>query len=489
MSKQKLFAAVDLGASSGRVILGKISENQIEYKEVHRFGNGPIARGDGLYWDIESLKANVLEGLSKLSGLQIESIGVDSWAVDYALLDAGGNMLRDPHHYRDERNLRGVKQVEEVVTPAELYSKTGLQFLPFNTLYQLAVDQSEQQALLAHAEKALLIPDLFNFWLSGVQATERTNASTTGLLNPFSNDWDRELISQIGLPERLLTRVVKEGTDLGTITKEVQEITGLNSQTRVVTIGSHDTASAFVAVPSTLSNSLILSSGTWSLLGVELETPILSEAARAANFTNEGGVDGRTRFLKNVTGLWLAQEACRHWRQNGKIHQIERLVEEAGSLAKRSIVDVNDKRFVAPGDMPSRIQAACRETHQWVPESEAEVIRVIFDSLVAKYVEVMVELESITNIKLERIHIVGGGSQNNLLNQMIADETGLDVLAGPVEATALGNLVIQARSAGTLSGTLEDIRALIAENFPIKKYTATVSGGKNGKHKAPRTKS
>lgn len=478
MFSEKLFAAVDLGASSGRVILGKISADRIEYEEVHRFGNGPIARGDGLYWDIESLKENVLEGLSKLSGLEIESIGIDSWAVDYALIDASGNMLRHPHHYRDERNLRGVTSVEEIIDPADLYAKTGLQFLPFNTLYQLAVDQSEQKALLAHADKALLIPDLFNFWLCGVQVAERTNASTTGILNPFSKDWDSELIARIGIPERLLPRVVAEGTLLGTVTKEIQKLTGLNAQTRVVTVGSHDTASAYVAVPSTQTNSLFISSGTWSLLGVELEAPVLSDAARSANFTNEGGVDGRTRFLKNVTGLWLAQESCRHWRQNGGIHQIERLIEEASVLPKQSVIDVNDDRYVTPGDMPGRIQQACRETHQWVPQSEAEIVRVIFDSLVAKYVEVIDELESITKVKIERVHIVGGGSQNALLNQLIADETGLEVLAGPVEATALGNLVIQARTAGILSGSLEELRALVANNFPIKKYTATVSGEK-----------
>jgi rhamnulokinase len=477
LSEPKSFAAVDLGASSGRVILGKISEDKIEYEEVHRFGNGPVARGDGLYWDIESLKANVIEGLSKLADSDIESIGVDSWAVDFAYVDAAGELVRDPHHYRDDRNLRGVESVESKIGSADLYAKNGLQFLPFNTLYQLSVDQAEQSQLLAHADTALLIPDLFNFWLCGAKVAERTNASTTGLLSPVTKRWDAQLVGQLGIQERLLPEVIDEGTYLGPITAEMQALTGLDARVKVVTVGSHDTASAFVAVPSTKPNSLFLSSGTWSLLGVELEAPILTSAAQAANFTNEGGVDGRTRFLKNVTGLWLVQEACREWRQAGKVYQIERLVEQAKILPKRSIIDVNDDRFVAPGDMPSRVQDACRETSQWVPETEAEIVRVIFDSLVAKYVEVIAELESITGIKLERIHIVGGGSQNGLLNQLIADASGLDVFAGPVEATAIGNLVIQARAAGVLNGALEQLRALIANNFAISKFIPNPAGG------------
>jgi rhamnulokinase len=477
MSEEKSFAAVDLGASSGRVILGKISKDKIEYEEVHRFGNGPIARGDGLYWDIESLKTNVMEGLAKLAGSGIVSIGVDSWAVDYGLVDDQGELIRDPHHYRDDRNYRGVSNVEGKISSADLYKDVGLQFLPFNTLYQLAVDQAEQSALMDKSDKALMIPDLFNFWLCGAQMTERTNASTTGLLDPKSKVWESSLIKKLGIQERLLADIVSEGTYLGRITKRVQDQTGLDPITQVVTVGSHDTASAFVAVPSTKPNSLFVSSGTWSLLGVELEEPILTDAARKANFTNEGGVDGRIRFLKNVTGLWLLQESTREWRLNGKTFQIEQLIEEASKLPRRSVIDVNDERFVAPGDMPTRIQEACKDTAQWVPQTESEIVRVIFDSLVAKYVEVITELESLTNTKLERIHIVGGGSKNELLNQMIADSTHLEVFAGPVEATAIGNLVIQARAAGVLNGALEDLRLLISKNFKIKKYTPNSTGG------------
>jgi rhamnulokinase len=477
MSEQKSFAAVDLGASSGRVILGKISKDKIEYEEVHRFGNGPIARGDGLYWDIDSLKNNVMEGLAKLAGSGIVSIGVDSWAVDYGLVNEKGELIRDPHHYRDDRNYRGVSDVESKISSAELYKEVGLQFLPFNTLYQLAVDQTEQGALMDKSDKALMIPDLFNFWLCGAQLTERTNASTTGLFDPKSKGWESTLIKKLGIQQRLLADVVSEGTYLGRITKGVQDQTGLDPLTQVVTVGSHDTASAFVAVPSTKPNSLFVSSGTWSLLGVELDEPILTDAARQANFTNEGGVDGRIRFLKNVTGLWLLQESSREWRQNGKTFQVEQLIKEATKLPKRSVIDVNDERFVAPGDMPSRIQEACKESNQWIPQTEAEIVRVIFDSLVAKYVAVIAELETLTNTQLERIHIVGGGSQNELLNQLIADATQLEVFAGPVEATAIGNLVIQARAAGVLEGTLEDLRALIAKNFKIKKYTPNSTGG------------
>jgi rhamnulokinase len=418
-----------------------------------------------------------MAGLAKLAGSEIVSIGVDSWAVDYGLVDDQANLIRDPHHYRDDRNYRGVRDVESKISPADLYKEVGLQFLPFNTLYQLAVDQAEQSPLMGKSEKALLIPDLFNFWLCGAKLTERTNASTTGLFDPEAKTWASALIKKLGLQERLLADIVSEGTYLGRISKEVQAQTGLDPMTQVVTVGSHDTASAFVAVPSTKPNSLFVSSGTWSLLGVELEAPILTEAARLANFTNEGGVDGRIRFLKNVTGLWLLQESSREWRQNGKTFQIELLIEQATNLPKRSVIDVNDERFVAPGDMPTRIQEVCKETNQWVPSSEAEIVRVIFDSLVAKYVEVIAELENLTHTKLERIHIVGGGSQNELLNQLIADATQLEVFAGPVEATAIGNLVIQARAASVLEGTLEDLRALIAKNFKIKKYTPNSTGG------------
>ena len=470
MSKLTAFAAVDLGASSGRVILGKISNEKIEYEEVHRFGNGPFERGDGLYWDIDSLKANVLEGLAKLANLGVVSIGVDSWAVDYGLIDNKGELLRTPHHYRDERNLRGVKAVEKAISQEQLYAQAGLQFLPFNTVYQLAVDHEEQGALMDQSDKALLVPDLFNFWLCGARFTERTNASTTGLLDPVSKTWQNGLIERLGLQQRLLADVVKEGTYLGTITNEIKQVTGLDAQTKVVTVGSHDTASAFVAVPSTKPNSLFVSSGTWSLLGVELDEPVLTEEARKANFTNEGGVDGRIRFLKNVTGLWLLQECVREWRNNGQTHQIEKLIEEARLLPKQAVIDVNDPRFVAPGDMSPRVREACKQTGQPVPQTEAEVVRVIIDSLVEKYIEVIAELEALTKIKLERIHVVGGGSQNELLNELLAAHSGLEVLAGPVEATAIGNLLVQARAAGVIQGTLEDMRGLVAKNFPIKTF-------------------
>ena len=477
MSDQKLFAAVDLGASSGRVILGKISATKIEYEEIHRFGNGPVTRGDELYWDIELLRTNVIEGLAMLAKEDIASIGVDSWAVDYALIDGEGALLREPHHYRDNRNLRGVQSVKQNISDAELYARNGLQFLPFNSLYQLAVDQAEQAALLNRAKKAVMIPDLFNFWLTGQLRTERTNASTTGLFDPVSKKWDLALIEQLGLQERLLCEPVDEGQVLAQISDEIVAKTKLAKTTKVVTVGSHDTASAYVAVPSTKPGSLFVSSGTWSLLGIELDEPILSEEARLANFTNEGGVDGRVRFLKNVTGLWLLQEASRHWRQSGKQYQIESLIADATMLPASSVIDVNHESFAAPGDMPARIQDYCKQTNQWVPQTEAEIVRVIFDSLAAKYVDVIEELERIAKTKIERIHIVGGGSQNKLLNQLIANATGLEVFAGPVEATAIGNLVIQARTAGVLNGSLEDIRALIAANFEVTKYAPNAAGG------------
>jgi rhamnulokinase len=478
MGSLSSFAAVDLGASSGRVILGSVSEDSISYTEVHRFGNGAIARGHGLYWDISLLRENVFLGLAKLAQANPVSIGVDSWAVDFGLVDAAGQLIREPHHYRDERNMRGVSVVQEKISAEDLYSKVGLQFQPFNTLYQLAVDQTEHSALLDRSEKMLLIPDLFNFWLSGEMVSERTNASTTGLLDPYAKTWHEGLVSSLGFHNRLLPEVVPEGITLSSITADTRAASGLHSSTKVVTVGSHDTASAFVAVPATKPNSLFISSGTWSLIGVELDKPILTEAARKANFTNEGGVDGRVRFLKNVAGLWLIQESVRQWRLDGKSPELSQLLLAAQGLPKRSVFDVNQEMFISPGDMPSRIQNACRESGQWVPQSEAEIVRTIFDSLVEAYVKVIDELEQLTGSRIERIHIVGGGSQNTLLNQLTADATGLEVLAGPVEATALGNLVVQARSAGVLKGSLEDLRRLIAKSFDIKVFLPTRSGDK-----------
>lgn len=478
MTKSKSFVAVDLGASSGRVIVGRISQEKIEYQEIHRFLNGPIIRDDGIYWDIESLRSNVFEGLEKIADVEILSIGVDAWAVDYGLLGQDGALTRDPRHYRDERNLRGVEIVRSKLSPSELYKKAGLQFLSFNTLYQMSVDQKEQPGLLEKSEKALLIPDLFNFWLSGVKVTECTNASTTGLLELIGNHWNTELIQQLGLQRRLLADVVAEGTYLGPITAEVQIKTGLHPLTKVVTVGSHDTASAFVAVPSTKPNSLFVSSGTWSLLGVELERPIISEAARLANFTNERGVDGRVRFLKNVTGLWLLQECTRIWREAGKTYLMAELITSASGIPKNSVIDVNDDKFLSPGDMPSRIKQACLETGQAVPQTDLEIVRVIFDSLAAKYLDVIDELEELTQNKIERIHIVGGGSQNELLNQLISNATGLEVFAGPVEATAIGNLVVQARAAGVIKGTLEEARSIIARSFDIKRFSPINLGEK-----------
>ena len=478
MASAARFAAVDLGASSGRVILGSVSKDAIDYEEVHRFGNGPVAREGGLYWDIGLLKSNVMQGLSKLSEFEVTSIGVDSWAVDYGLIDKGGKLVRDPHHYRDERNVRGVKIVEAKVSFDKLYGQVGLQFLPFNSLYQLAVDHSEQGALLDQSDKALLIPDLFNFWLCGSKVTERTIASTTGLLDPKTKSWHRGLINTLDLQERLLCEVVSEGTILGSVNQETVSVAGLNSSTKVVTVGSHDTASAFVAVPSTKPGSLIISSGTWSLLGVELDEPVLSETAQKANFTNEGGVDGRVRFLKNVTGLWLLQESIREWRATGKIHQIPKLIGQANTLPRRAVIDVDHERLASPGDMPKKIQEICRETGQWVPETEAEIVRTVIDSLVQKYVGVIAELETLTKTKIERIHIVGGGSQNDLLNQLTSNATGLEVLAGPVEATAIGNLVVQARTAGAISGSLDGLRALIAKNFEIRSFQPISRGEK-----------
>lgn len=465
-------AAVDLGATSGRVMLGHVSHNELSLRPVARFPNSPVETIDGLHWNILELYRNVLAGLGAAVREEpnLRSIAVDSWAVDYALI-SGNRMLGNPFHYRDARTSAGVASTHALVSPEELYRANGLQFLPFNTLYQLAADR--ESGALASASSALLIPDLVTFWLTGVVCAEKTNATTTGLLGVHTRSWDDSLIQKLSLPRRLFPELIEAGTSIGALLPSVAaEVGSLIGPPLIVSaVGSHDTASAVVAMPSMSDDVAYISSGTWSLVGVELETAVVSDAGRAANFTNEGGVDGRVRYLNNVMGLWLLSESVRTWEKSGTTIDLPTLLAEAAQATSPvPVFNTDDPRFMAPGNIPARILEWCAENNTPGPRTMSEFVRSIIESLAEAYATKIELLTALTGKTITAIHIVGGGSQNTLLCQLTADRTGRTVFAGPVEATAIGNVLIQARTQGLVSGSLESLRALVARAFVPVRY-------------------
>lgn len=457
-------AAVDLGATSGRVVIGRIGDGRLDLELVSRFPNGPVEREDGLHWDFGALYENVVAGLAEAVRREpgIESIGIDSWAVDYGLI-ADGELLAEPFHYRDDRTARGVEEVHAVAPFAELYQRNGLQFLPFNTLYQYRVD-----ARLLEADLALLIPDLIAYLLTGSAAAERTNASTTGLLGVTTGEWDAELADRLGIRARILPPLVDPGTVIGTLRPELAQRIG--AELPVIAVGSHDTASAVAAVPLSSPHSAYISCGTWGLVGVELAEPTLTDAAREANFTHERGVDGRYRFLHNVTGLWLLSETVRAWEaEDGAAIDLPSLLDQASAVRDDvPLFDANDPSLSAPGDMPARITTLLGDD---APTSRPAFARSIVESIAAAFAAAIRTAEGLTGREVDSIHLVGGGSLNRLLCQATADRTGLPVLAGPMEATALGNVLVQARSLGAAPATLEELRELVAATHPPTRYT------------------
>ncbi|MCZ4589964.1 rhamnulokinase [Rhodococcus opacus] len=470
----RVFGAVDIGASSGRVIAGVVDGDRTTLHTVHRFTNGVREQGGHLRWDITGLYREVLTGLRALAAgfPEVESIGIDTWAVDYGLLDAEGNLLSEPISYRDGRTDAVVDTVHGRIDPQGLYGINGLQYLPFNTVYQLAAEQ--ESALWDRAAHIVLLPDLLAYWLTGELRTETTNASTTGLLDVRTGTWSRDLLTRLDIPRSLLPPLQPPGEQRGLLRPELAERTGLSRSTVVTTVGSHDTASAVVAVPATVTRFAYISSGTWSLAGVELAAPVLTQNARRANFTNEGGVDRRTRFLRNVGGLWLLQESLRTWTDEGRTPELDALLAEAATLpAGGPEIDVDDAEFIRPGDMPTRICSAAGLPSSTSP---AEVVRCILDSLATAYRDTIRQAVALTGAAVEVIHIVGGGSQNALLCQLTADRSGLPVIAGPVEATALGNVLVQARARGAAPDTLEEIRHALAQTQRTKKYLPSPVG-------------
>jgi rhamnulokinase len=472
-------AAVDLGATSGRVLLGHVAPNELRLTDVARFGNHPVRTPDGLHWSILELYRVVVEGLAAAAreAPELASIGIDSWGCDYGLL-RDGRMLGEPYAYRDERSIPAVDVVHAAVPPDELYTLNGLQHLPFNTLFQLTADREAGQ--LALADSFLLLPDLLAYWLTGRTVAERTNASTTGLLGVRSGEWDMALVERLQLRPELFGPLVDAGTDLGGLTATAARGVGATSA-RVTTVGSHDTASAIVAIPASGPDFAYISCGTWSLVGVELERPVLTESSRLAGFTNEGGVDGRVRYLHNVMGLWLLSECVREWERDGTSITVQELVAQAAALEPAPdavpVFDVDDELFLAPGDMPRRISSWLRAHDLPVPDSRPELVRSILHSLAAAYARSIRDAADLSGTTVSVVHLVGGGSQNALLCQLTADATGLPVLAGPVEATAIGNVLVQARSLGWVSGDLEVLRALVVAAFPVVRYEPRGSRG------------
>ena len=455
-------AAVDLGASGGRVMAGQVSDSGITLHEVHRFPNEPVAAGGTLYWDILRLYADVRHGLG-LTARQfpLASAGIDSWGVDFGLLDASGALLGNPVHYRDARTTGVPARVHAAVPAAELYAATGIQQLPFNTIYQLAAAPT-----LPHAATMLLIPDLLAYWLTGVPGAEITNASTTSLLEVRAQAWATEVIEKAGLPSRIFPPLRHPGEIIGPVT----EPNGPGSPLPVIAVASHDTASAVAAVPAAGPDFAYISSGTWSLAGMELDAPVLTAASRAANFTNEAGVDQTIRYLRNLTGLWLLQQSVRGWPGAS----LDDLLAEAARVPRlRFVIDPDDPVFVPPGDMPGRIAAWLAGRGEAVPAGPAETVRCILDSLALAYWRAIAEAQSLSGRHADVVHIVGGGARNALLCQLTADATGLPVIAGPAEATCFGNVLVQARALGAAPGDLAGMRALIRSTQPLRSFTPT----------------
>lgn len=462
-------AAVDLGASSGRVLLARFDGQTLDLQEVHRFPNRAVLLRGHRFWNMLSLWDETLIGLRKARQLAgtLDSIGVDTWGVDYGLVDASGFLLGQPFQYRDRRTDGVMEQVFARISRETLYRRTGIQLLPLNTLFQLYAHERQQPGQLSHAHRLLMIPDLLHSWLCGSLVTERTNATTTQCWDPLASQWAIDLLDQLEIPTSMLPPVVEAGTALGGLLPEWR---GEFGPAQVIAPATHDTGSAIAAMPAaTARNRGYISSGTWSLVGGELAQPLMNEAALAANFTNEGGVFGTTRFLKNVMGLWLLQECQRRWEAEGHSTDYETLL--AGVDAVRpfaALIDPDDARFLAPDDMPAAINAYLVEHGQAPLAAPAAFARCIMESLVLRYCQVFGQMSALTGDIMNEVHVLGGGARNSRLNQWLADALALPVIAGPYEATALGNALMQLVGLGELRG-LEQVRA-IARGAPTRTF-------------------
>ncbi len=477
MSKRH-YIACDLGAESGRVILGTLQDGRLALKEVHRFPNGPIPVMGATRWDADRIFSELKAGLARVAAHleagseSADSLSVDSWGVDYVLM-RGGKLVALPYHYRDPRTAEPYSAVQEMGLSGWIFSETGIQFMPINTLYQLIAHRQQEPEQLAEADQLLLIADYFNALFSGVAVAERSLASTTQLYNPVTQQWSK-LLSRFGLPHSLLPPLVNPGTVLAPLKPEIAEETGLHG-VQVIAACSHDTAAAVAAVPVSRQSKedrdwAFLSSGTWSLLGIEMPGPQINAGIQAAGFTNEIGYGGTVRLLKNIAGLWIVQECRRAWLAEGQDFSYDTLTQRAGDAPPfRSLIRPDDARFLGSGDMPRKVQNFCREAGQAVPETPGEIVRCALESLALSYRETLEQAQALTGRTIRRLHIVGGGSRNALLNQFAAEATGRTVLAGPAEATAIGNLLLQAVTLGHLD-SLAALRRTVRDSFPVQTF-------------------
>lgn len=466
----KRVLAFDFGASGGRAILGTFDGSKISLEEVHRFSNDPVKVGGTFYWDVLRLFHEIKQGLIKARDAGgFDSVGIDTWGVDFALLDKDGRMLENPVHYRDDRNIGMIEKSSEYISKERFYELTGIQFMDFNTVFQLLSLKLNRPELLSRAHKLLFMPDLLAYFLTGKMTAEYSIATTSQMVDIKTRTWSREITDKLGLPADILPDIVKPGTVLGTLSPEICDELGL-PPAKVISVCGHDTQSAVTAVPCEKKDFAFISCGTWSLFGTELDAPIVNEKSREFNITNEGGYDYTTAFLKNICGLWLIQESRRQWRREGKEYSYADL--EKLALAEkpfRCFIDPDAPDFVAMGDMPSRIKEFCRRTGQYVPETVGEVVRCIYESLALKYRYVFEGLKDCTGKNYPQINIVGGGTKDGLLCQMTASSCGVDVYAGPIEATVLGNIAVQFMAQGDIKD-IHEARKIIAKGEKLKKF-------------------
>ena len=466
----KVYLAADFGGGSGRVIAGWLEDGKLTMEEIHRFGNRQVRLGDHVYWDFPALFEDMKAGLKKAAskGYEVESIGVDTWGVDFGLIDRDGQLLGNPVCYRDARTAGMTEKLFETLNPTEHYATTGIQVMEINTLAQLLSIKGTAQ--LEAAEHLLFMPDLFSYFLTGKATNEYCIASTSELLDAKRREWSWETIEALGLPKRIFGNIVMPGTVRGELRKDIAEETGLKD-VKVIAVGSHDTASAVAAVPAIEGDGPVafLSSGTWSLLGIELPEPILTEEARQAEFTNEGGVGGRIRFLQNITGLWILQRLMAEWKERGEEQTFGELLPAAEQASISSIIPVADAAFTNPPSMEKAISDYCKQSNQPVPQTKGEFVRCLFQSLAKKYKDAIEGVNGLLPESLKRLHIIGGGSQNGLLNQFTADALGIPVWAGPVEATAMGNILVQAMAAGEVAD-LAELREVVRRSVTPKVF-------------------
>lgn len=465
-----VYIAADFGGGSGRIIAGHLLQGKLELEEIYRFQNRQVKIGKHLYWDFPALFEEMKTGLRMVAqkGYTAKSIGIDTWGVDFGLINKDGNLIGNPICYRDERTNGMPEEVFEIIDRKEHYAKVGIQVMPINTLFQLYSMKRNNDAQLEIAQRLLFMPDLFSFFLTGVANNEYCIASTSELLDAQKRNWSMETIRELGLPEHLFGEIVQPGTVRGQLKPEIARETGLG-EIDVVAVGSHDTASAVAAVPCLDTPIAYLSSGTWSLLGVETKSPILTEMAREADFTNEGGVDGTIRFLQNITGLWILQRLMAEWKASGEEQQYDTILPEAEKVSLSSIIRVDDPAFQNPDNMEETIKNYCQNHNQEIPQSKAELVRCVVQSLAFKYKEAVEKMNQCLPSPITRLNIIGGGSQNELLNQLTADYLNVPVYAGPVEATAIGNILMQALAKGEIKD-LKELRSIVLQSVTPKIY-------------------